>query len=263
MCYTLYDIRYTLYVIAYSPLNRGWLVPSLSRERRSHRRPAAAAGRMVCDAKRIRSIYLPSPTGRPRGLSTTTPPKAPASLSTINAATMRLCGADHPAAPRHPAVSLDGDHNLVGFGPPAILGIVGCDAVEEAPFPRKVLIHILERRGSPFGGNRPYLFEVSRASGTEILLRLAPFDDEPGNPGALGGRGGPFLPQAAGARARTQSSTKRPTRRTVSAPFLFQFLLRQGDRLFHLHRGGSPRRAPAVNRVSRGQTRGEILLEEL
>jgi len=52
---------------------------------------------MVCGAKGIRSIYLPSPKGRPPGLSSTTPPKAPASLSTINAATMRLCRADLPA----------------------------------------------------------------------------------------------------------------------------------------------------------------------
>jgi hypothetical protein len=40
----------------------------------------------VCGAKRIRSIYLPSPTGRPPGLSTTTSFKALASLSTINGA---------------------------------------------------------------------------------------------------------------------------------------------------------------------------------
>jgi len=39
-----------------------------------------AAGRMVCGAKRIRSLYLPSPTERPLKLSTTTPPKGPASV---------------------------------------------------------------------------------------------------------------------------------------------------------------------------------------
>ena len=54
---------------------------------------------MVCEIKRIRSIYLPPPTRGPTGLSTTTPSKAPASLSTINAATMRLCGVDLPAPP--------------------------------------------------------------------------------------------------------------------------------------------------------------------
>jgi hypothetical protein len=41
---------------------------------------------MVCGAKRIRSIYLLSPTGVIPKLSTTTPPKGLASLSTINAA---------------------------------------------------------------------------------------------------------------------------------------------------------------------------------
>jgi len=55
-----------------------------------------AGGRVVCGAKRIRSHYLPSPTERPPGLSTRPPPKGPASLSTINGATMRLCRADHP-----------------------------------------------------------------------------------------------------------------------------------------------------------------------
>jgi len=56
---------------------------------------------VVCGAKRIRSLYLPSPTERLPGISTRTPPKGPASVSTINAATMRLCRADHPAS-RHP-----------------------------------------------------------------------------------------------------------------------------------------------------------------
>jgi hypothetical protein len=53
---------------------------------------------MVCGAKRIRSLYLPWMTGVTPKLSTTTPPKGPASLSTINAATMRLCRADLPAS---------------------------------------------------------------------------------------------------------------------------------------------------------------------
>ena len=53
---------------------------------------------MVCGAKRIRSLYLPWMTGLPHKLSTTTPPKGMASLSTINAATMRLCRADLPAS---------------------------------------------------------------------------------------------------------------------------------------------------------------------
>jgi hypothetical protein len=51
---------------------------------------------MVCGAKRIRSLYLPWMTAVPPKLSTTAPPKGPASFSTINDATMRLCGAGHP-----------------------------------------------------------------------------------------------------------------------------------------------------------------------
>ena len=39
---------------------------------------------MVCGAKRIRSLYLPWMTGVTPKLSTTTPPKGLASLSTIN-----------------------------------------------------------------------------------------------------------------------------------------------------------------------------------
>jgi hypothetical protein len=60
-------------------------------------RPAPEAG-MVCGAKRIRSLYLPRMTGVTLKLSTTTPPRGLASLSTINAATMRLCRADLPAS---------------------------------------------------------------------------------------------------------------------------------------------------------------------
>jgi len=41
---------------------------------------------MVCSAKRIRSLYLPWMTGVTPKLSTTTPPKGLASLSTINGA---------------------------------------------------------------------------------------------------------------------------------------------------------------------------------
>ena len=52
---------------------------------------------MVCGAKRIRSLYLPGMTGLPSKLSTTTPPAGLASLSTIDAATMRLCRVDLPA----------------------------------------------------------------------------------------------------------------------------------------------------------------------
>jgi hypothetical protein len=52
---------------------------------------------MVCGAQRIRSLYLPLMTGVTLKLSTKTLPKGLASLSTINAATMRLCRADRPA----------------------------------------------------------------------------------------------------------------------------------------------------------------------
>jgi hypothetical protein len=45
---------------------------------------------MVCGAKRMRSLYLPSPGQRPPGLSTRTPLKGPASVFTVNAATMRV-----------------------------------------------------------------------------------------------------------------------------------------------------------------------------
>jgi len=46
---------------------------------------------MVCGAKRIRSLYFSWMTGVTPKLSTRIPPKGLASLSTINAATMRLC----------------------------------------------------------------------------------------------------------------------------------------------------------------------------
>jgi len=53
---------------------------------------------MVCGAKRIRSHYLPWTTGVTPKLSTIAPSKGLASLSTINAATMRLCRADLPTS---------------------------------------------------------------------------------------------------------------------------------------------------------------------
>jgi hypothetical protein len=76
---------------------------------RSHPKPAGSAGRdglppqFLRDrgAKRIRSLYLPRMTGVTPKLSTTALPKGLASLSTINAATMRLCRADLPAS-HHP-----------------------------------------------------------------------------------------------------------------------------------------------------------------
>jgi hypothetical protein len=57
-----------------------------------------ARGRGGYEAKRIRSHYLPWMTRVTSKLSTTTPPKGLASLSTINAATMRLCRAELPAS---------------------------------------------------------------------------------------------------------------------------------------------------------------------
>jgi hypothetical protein len=53
---------------------------------------------MVCGAKRIRSLYLPWMTAVTPKLSTPTSTKGLASLSTMNAATMRLCRADLPAS---------------------------------------------------------------------------------------------------------------------------------------------------------------------
>jgi hypothetical protein len=53
---------------------------------------------VVCGAKRIRSLYLPWMTVVAPKLSTAAPAKGLASLSTINAATMRLCRADLPAS---------------------------------------------------------------------------------------------------------------------------------------------------------------------
>jgi len=57
-----------------------------------------AGGRVVYGAKRIRSHHLPSLTGTPPGLCTPLRYKAGPHLNTINAATMRLCRADHPAS---------------------------------------------------------------------------------------------------------------------------------------------------------------------
>ena len=63
-------------------------------------RGAGAGGRDGLRRKAHRSLYLPWLAGRPPGLSTITPPQGRASLDTINAATMRPCGVDHPAAGR-------------------------------------------------------------------------------------------------------------------------------------------------------------------
>ena len=62
--------------------------------------PTAPRARMVCGAKRVRSLYLPPMPGVTPKLPTTTPPEGLASLSTINGATMRLCRADLPASAR-------------------------------------------------------------------------------------------------------------------------------------------------------------------
>jgi len=49
-------------------------------------KPAGAEGRVVCGAKRIRSLYLPFVRERLPGLSTASPPEGRASFSTINGA---------------------------------------------------------------------------------------------------------------------------------------------------------------------------------
>ena len=70
---------------------------------RSYSKRRAPEAGMVCGAKRIRSFYFPWMTGVTPRLSTTTPPEALASLSTINqCATMRLCRADLPASAQSP-----------------------------------------------------------------------------------------------------------------------------------------------------------------
>jgi hypothetical protein len=66
---------------------------------------------MVCGARRIRSLCLPWMTGVISKLSTKTPPKDLASLSTINTATMRLCRADLPA-PHHPITAGSHSHGV-------------------------------------------------------------------------------------------------------------------------------------------------------
>ena len=76
---------------------------------------------MVCGAKRIRSLYLPRMTGVTLKLSTTTPPRGLASLSTINdAITPRRDafadlsasgGADLPAL-RHPIAAGSRSHTI-------------------------------------------------------------------------------------------------------------------------------------------------------
>jgi hypothetical protein len=68
-----------------SDLNPPYVAPKLRR------------GRAVCNARRIRSHYLPSPIGRPPEPSTTTPSNSRAAPYTINGATMRLCRAEPPA----------------------------------------------------------------------------------------------------------------------------------------------------------------------
>jgi hypothetical protein len=54
---------------------------------------SGTGGGVVCGAKRIWSLYLPSMTRVTPKLSTATPPKGPASLSTISAATTPRRGA--------------------------------------------------------------------------------------------------------------------------------------------------------------------------
>jgi hypothetical protein len=66
-------------------------------ERRPGQGRSAPEGVRDRGAKRIRSLYLPWMTGATPELSTATPPKGLASLSTINGATMRLCRGDLPA----------------------------------------------------------------------------------------------------------------------------------------------------------------------
>jgi len=116
-------------------------------------------GREVCGAKRIRSLYLPSPTESPSALSTTTPPKGPTPFSTINGATMRLCRADRPAAPiRHgwkaaptqmgPERKAGGSVRQGAFGAPL-----------PSPPPKKGLLNCV--CSSPEGRASPYTIDAA------------------------------------------------------------------------------------------------------
>jgi len=75
---------------------------------------------VVSETRRIRSIYLPSPTGRPPGLSTTTPLQGRASPYTINGATMRPCRGDPPAVAHSIAAGSRSHPNPAGAGGRAV-----------------------------------------------------------------------------------------------------------------------------------------------
>ena len=129
---------------------------------------AAPGAGMVCGAKRIRSLYLPWMTGVTPKLSTTTPPKGLASVSTINAATMRLCRADHPAS-RHP----------VAAGGSCIMRASG-----ESPSPTRVVARLATRRPvhrgargypAPFSGRSRYtrtgrVVSRTRSSASSLMI---------------------------------------------------------------------------------------------
>jgi len=70
----------------------------IAAKRRSHTSPAGAGGRGVYEAKRIGATTLLCRQEGSPGFPLELRSKGPASLSTIDGATMRLCRADLPAA---------------------------------------------------------------------------------------------------------------------------------------------------------------------
>jgi hypothetical protein len=69
-------------------------------------------GRVICETKRIRSHYLTLGQRKAPRTFHHPPPEGRASFSTINAATMRLCGADRPAS-RHPIAAGSRSHSVL------------------------------------------------------------------------------------------------------------------------------------------------------
>jgi len=70
-----------------------------------------AGGRVICETKRIRSHYLLLDVRQASRTLDATPLQGRASPYTINAATMRLCGADRPAS-RHPIAAGSRSRNV-------------------------------------------------------------------------------------------------------------------------------------------------------
>ena len=72
---------------------------------------AGARGRVICETKRIGATTFSSMAGRPPGLCPPPRCKAGPHGHTINDATMRPCGVDHPAS-RHPIAAGSRSHSV-------------------------------------------------------------------------------------------------------------------------------------------------------